>query len=1184
MNLGKELSNAYSTGGGGVHFENRVQASFVVLMLTGGFSPCLPTWPITEVKLQGKYQNFDTDDLIIYVKQSYSDRQAKLLGQIKHYVKITKGDNVFGEVIQSAWNDFNNIEIFNRDTDAIALITGPLNAKDTVHVRGLLRQAEFSKDADDFIKRVTLGKFTSNEQREKLDVFKFHLNKANQNIELTDEQLWEFMKSFHLLIYDLDIKGVILSLLHSLIGQYSENRSEDLLALIEQDITYKSENAGSITMSTIPKNILSAFQEPVERTIPDKFVKPIVTVEPDWNHSEFSDGLIIANFLGSWNENNDEDIEVIGQLIKGEYSKKISEQLRPIIQDSESPVVLNKGIWTVSRREELWRELGPRILDDDLERFKTFALTVLTERDPKYAYTPNEKYANGYGNVPRYSPYLRKGIAETLALLGSYPEYLTNCSLNKPQITSILTVREIFKNADWILWGSLNELLPLFAEAAPEEFINAVETALQQSPCPFDKFAQEDLRINGGNYLTGLLRALETLAWNKELLVRISVILGELANNNDLSGNSANRPLNSLSNIFLPWFPQTTASIDKQKVAIKTLTREVPEVGWALLLKLLPNQQQTSTGSRKPNWRKIIPDDWNDVVNREDYWEQVSNYAEMSVDIAKYNLDRLVKLVRKLNHLPKNAFDQLIEHLSSQDITKREEDERVNIWSELTTIVLKHKRFSDAEWTLKPDMIGKIEEVTKLLAPINPLNLYRILFKLRNNDLFEEKGNWEVRRQQLENRRQQAITEIFDFGGISAVLQFVKTVESPSNVGFSLGMIGVESADSVILPDLLTVNDKTLSQFAASFVWGRHCRDGWKWVDTISKFEWTPAQIGHFFSWLPFTEETWIRAEALLIDHEVEYWSRVNTDLYQRDFGDFRIAIEKLIDYGRPNSAIDFLSVMLYDQQLLEKTNIIKALISAVSSSESYTADTHNIVELIKVLQDDPDTNEEELFQIEWAYLPLLNKYNNAQPRVMENRLASNSDFFCEVIRLIYRSDKEKSLDQEPSDNQKALAENAYRLLEAWKTVPGTDPDGKFLIENFRTWLEQTKETCAKTGHLVVAFLHVGDVLIYSPQDPNGLWIDQNVAEALNEKDADNIRQGFRISELNTRGAHWVDPTGEAERELANKYRKRAEEIEDYGFHRFAVVLRSIAESYDQEAVRNITESVRGFLNLSRDV
>ena len=50
----KQLSSPFSTGSGGAHFEAHVQASFVVLMLTGGFAPVLPCWPISKVKLQGK--------------------------------------------------------------------------------------------------------------------------------------------------------------------------------------------------------------------------------------------------------------------------------------------------------------------------------------------------------------------------------------------------------------------------------------------------------------------------------------------------------------------------------------------------------------------------------------------------------------------------------------------------------------------------------------------------------------------------------------------------------------------------------------------------------------------------------------------------------------------------------------------------------------------------------------------------------------------------------------------------------------------------------------------------------------------------------------------------------------------------------------------------------------------------
>jgi hypothetical protein len=54
--------------------------------------------------------------------------------------------------------------------------------------------------------------------------------------------------------------------------------------------------------------------------------------------------------------------------------------------------------------------------------------------------------------------------------------------------------------------------------------------------------------------------------------------------------------------------------------------------------------------------------------------------------------------------------------------------------------------------------------------------------------------------------------------------------------------------------------------------------------------------------------------------------------------------------------------------------------------------------------------------------------------------------------------------------------------------------------------------------------------------------------------------------------AHWIDPTGKPERELAAKYRNQAEEVENAGYHRLAAALRDLAESYDREAERIIAE------------
>jgi hypothetical protein len=63
-----QLSNPFSTGGGGHNFENNVQSAFVVLMLSGGVVPCLPPLPIRQIILQGKYAGYDTDDFIVFAE------------------------------------------------------------------------------------------------------------------------------------------------------------------------------------------------------------------------------------------------------------------------------------------------------------------------------------------------------------------------------------------------------------------------------------------------------------------------------------------------------------------------------------------------------------------------------------------------------------------------------------------------------------------------------------------------------------------------------------------------------------------------------------------------------------------------------------------------------------------------------------------------------------------------------------------------------------------------------------------------------------------------------------------------------------------------------------------------------------------------------------------------------------
>jgi hypothetical protein len=268
---------------------------------------------------------------------------------------------------------------------------------------------------------------------------------------------------------------------------------------------------------------------------------------------------------------------------------------REVLNLPNSPFSLLNGTWKIIERGDLWDALGRYIFDQHLDAFRESAVAVLTEHDPSFDLPTGERFAaNIYGKVFTHSSILRMGLAEGLAILGSKPDALIRCSQGKAELTAILAIREIFSQADWVLWGSLNSLLPVLSEAAPDEFLEAVENALKLSPCPFDElFSQEGNGITGGNYMTGLLWALEALAWDENYLVRVCVVLGELSSH-DPGGRWANRPANSLVTILLPWFPQTIASVEKCKVAVETLSREFPEIAWKLIISLLPNQHQTS--------------------------------------------------------------------------------------------------------------------------------------------------------------------------------------------------------------------------------------------------------------------------------------------------------------------------------------------------------------------------------------------------------------------------------------------------------------------------------------------------------------------------------------------------------------------------------------------------------------
>ena len=875
-----------------------------------------------------------------------------------------------------------------------------------------------------------------------------------------------------------------------------------------------------------------------------------------------------AGLVGRWDGKNPADQAAIQRLLAKGYGEWI-DRLRPDVLRTDSPLIQIDEKWRFVLRTEAWSALGNRITDEDLARFQQAAITVLQERHPKFDLPKEERFAAAiYDKYLKHSQFLREGLAETLALIGSRRSALCTCSLGQAESVASNTVSGLLANANWDRWASLDTLLPMLAEASPGAFLDAAESALQDlNNSPFHElFAQEGSGgVGGGTYLSGLLWALETLAWCPDYLIRVVVILADMASI-DPGGEWTNRPLNTLIAILLPWRVQTCAALERRVSGVKTVCREHPQVGWELILGLLPQGLGSTSGCHRPTWRNYIPSNWDDCVPIGEYREQVTIYTKLAVELARNSTDRLKELINRLPELPDFGRENLLKQLGSEEIVSFSEAELVVIWEELGRLVRKHRKYADAEWALPEDIVGRIAKVADILAPTKPELRYHHLFSDSDSELTDGVEEFEKQLQQLSRTRKDAMREILSEGGLNAALTFSRSVKKPYEVGATLGRIARRKIEEEIIPARLNARDDVDRHVVSGFVWERFRKLGWTWADGILGNEWTKEAKGEFLALLPFEDSVWIRVrDQLGVENEGLYWRTVAVNPFTVG-DDGNKAIGKLTEFGRSAETMGIIYRAIRRDLEFEEDRAIQAILAVPNTADSLSRlDVQQAVEIIGHLQNSPTVGSETLFKIEWKYLPFLGRFSRGSPVTLERRLASDPRFFAEVITLVYRSDKEADNAAEPSEHARNLAENAYSLLREWKICPGTRPDRSLDSDAFKNWMEEVRRKTTETGYGQAAEIQIGQILTHAPSDPDGLWIHHAVAIELNAREAEILRSEYTSALFNQRGVYSAT-LGEEERRLAGKYRQKADDLDGSGFSRFATAMRKLADVYDQEA------------------
>lgn len=899
---------------------------------------------------------------------------------------------------------------------------------------------------------------------------------------------------------------------------------------------------------------------------------------PAWATSQFARVLLPAILAGSWQDRRQDDQEIIEQLASRPYAE-VRESLIYWASQPDPPVRLVAGTtWTVVSAEEAWSLVMPCLTATELSRFEAAFLRVLGELDPALDLPPEQRWmAAMHQKVRRYSPDLRRGMTESLAIIATQHESATGQPISGTEWADRIAGQLFRQCTSWQMWASVCDQLPLLAEAAPEPFLAVVDRDLSTADPLLAKLFDDkvDPLIYHSPH-TGLLWALETLAWSPRYLSEAAVALARL-DQLDPGGRTANRPRRSLLEIFLLRHPSTMASLDRRLQVLNTIQRREPEAGWRLLLQLLPGQQIMADSTRRPYRRDWAGDSEKEVTYAEIY-RGASNIVQSLLDSAGSDGSHWSALINALEVLLPDDRRKIFDALRKLDLKHLSDKDHQQIWAAIRHQLSHHLQFAETEWALPPEAREDLQALYRHFEPEGYLKKSGWLFSSRPELPIAEKLGWEEREEAIAKTRREVTKTIFETHGIDGIRAMASEVEQPGALGFSFGSSAVVNAsETEFLNSVLGSSTPALRDMGLNFLIGRaSLSDGQEWFQgrrTAPEWlAWSARQKADYYLCCPFVKETWDVLDGEEPEVQKLYWSEVSIlGRGQVPVSDCERAIKELSKFGRLVSAVELVYMYGRRGDIKVKTDLIVSTLEAITRAESIESITqqnfwYTVADLIHKLGKDENADKTRVARLEWLFLPWLRDHR--QPLILNEMLRENPDLFVETLSLIYRAEGEPPA--EVSAENRTRAEQGYQLLDNWNRPPGLSEDGQLDGKKLRSWVNRVRELASASGRGKVADYRIGEILARLPKGTDDVWPIEGVRDLLEDKDigsSEPIQKGLVSGVRNGRGMtrRAIGEGGQQERSLAELYYQYAEQLTDR-WPRTARLLRIVASSYESDA------------------
>ena len=899
---------------------------------------------------------------------------------------------------------------------------------------------------------------------------------------------------------------------------------------------------------------------------------------PDWMAAVSSNIRNAMFFAGAWDESVYADQTVIAELA-GVPFEDVRREIAELASGLDAPLRLSISKIQIKSAQYLWPMIAPRLRDADLVAYLGTAQRVLSEIDPRY-YEAERDRLIAYGTKPPLvTKELRRGLLETLNVMAASPEYAEK---TLPFLEGRIRgfVRALLEDPDAPHWWSMRDVLPLLAEAAPQEFLDSVERSLCRDDAPISALLQ-----SGGHgffardYISDLTTALERLAWFPDYFADAAMVLASLAAKDNIANRHGNRPSAVLRQIFVLWQPQTLASADERLAALERLRQHYPNVAWELMLSLMPKYGgDASSFSSKPAWRRLPADETATAPLKTQVKDAAIIFSWLLEDAGRI-VTRWDKLLQNTTAMGEKArlratdgflmlardLDDQQDRLAARDVARR--------------VLHRHREFRTAGWAMQEATLAPLQAAFEYLTPTDIIDRERWVFD-SHVECPDPVPDHDIRAIEAHNdaHRTRVARQLLASRDVDVILAMASVVGHPLQLGIALGRLDLEEEWRSTLVARGAQSSKTsLQRFALGVVDGSITKCGVEWAQAVVRggieARWPTRALAVVLQGMPRNIDTFNLAREAGTETERDYWQ---TALWMWFIHCEHAAIVRVVEaklrVGQPIEAAELIGQT--GPKKFSSDLLLQTLTSASSQIRSQRGRVDSMLShycglIFDHLLADQNVDRNTLTKLEWEYFGLF-QASDRSASLLEAGLARDPQFFIDVVSSVYRGDGDENTvpDEEDAAQRIAIAEQSYTLLQKWSLVPGSRPDGTIDDEALTAWVKQVRALAIPARRVDIIDQQIGAILSAARAENDGAWPPKPVREILELVRSKELELGFEIGARNRSGVTTRGPLdgGEQERDRRGRYEALAQRFRST-YPRTAAVLRAIAVSYKVDGV-----------------